>query len=155
MPELWATANLEERRKLLLTMMDAVYVDAKEERRIVAIGPRPAFRPLLEIATTRESSGIVLVTGKDLENANQPPPDGHEADSNLCPWWRRGRVELPVQKTPRSGYATGLAGDNCLAPTPLYRRRIAQAPAEKSLVLLIGVSRTAPRFMAPIHPPRG
>ncbi len=29
LPVLWASANLEERRKLLLTMLDAVYVDAK------------------------------------------------------------------------------------------------------------------------------
>jgi hypothetical protein len=29
--KLWAGANLGERRKLLLTMLDAVYVDAKEE----------------------------------------------------------------------------------------------------------------------------
>ena len=47
----------------------------------------------------------------------------HRAAGLACSWWRRGRVELPVQKTPRSGYATGLAGDNCLAPTPLYRRQ--------------------------------
>ena len=37
LPNLWSGASLEERRKLLLTMPDAVYVDAKEERRIVAI----------------------------------------------------------------------------------------------------------------------
>ena len=37
LPELWAEANPEERRKLLVTMLDAVYVDAKEERRIVAL----------------------------------------------------------------------------------------------------------------------
>ena len=28
LPELWAGANLEERRKLLLAMLDVVYVDA-------------------------------------------------------------------------------------------------------------------------------
>ena len=94
LPRLWEKADLGERRRILLTMLDAVYVDTVEERRIVAIRPRPAFRPLFEIATTGESSGIVLVTGKDLENANQPPPGGHEADSNLCSWWRRGRAYL-------------------------------------------------------------
>ena len=116
LPWLWEKADLGERRSILLTMLDAVYVDTVEERRIVAIRPRPAFRPLFEVATTREDSGIVLVSERDLENANQPPPDGHEADSNLCSWWRRGRVELPVQKTPRLGYATGLAGSCGLAP---------------------------------------
>ncbi|MCH1932419.1 hypothetical protein L9G16_19930, partial [Shewanella sp. A25] len=29
LPRLWSGANLEERRKLLLTMLDAVYVDSK------------------------------------------------------------------------------------------------------------------------------
>ena len=58
------------------------------------IRPRPAFRPLFEFATTREGSGIVLVSERDLKEANQPPPHGHEADANSCSWWRRGRVEL-------------------------------------------------------------
>ena len=51
-------------------MLDAVYVDTVEEKRIVAIRPGPAFRPLLEVVTTREDSSIVLVNEKDLENAN-------------------------------------------------------------------------------------
>jgi len=94
LPRLWEKADLGERRRILLTMLDAVYVDTVEKRRIVAIRPRPAFRPLFEVATTREDSGIVLVSERDLENANQPPPGGHEADGSLCSWWRRGRVEL-------------------------------------------------------------
>ncbi|MDP2954273.1 MAG: recombinase family protein, partial [Chloroflexota bacterium] len=51
LPKLWAGANLEERRKLLLAMLDAVYVDAKEEKRIVAIKPKPPFRPVFQVAT--------------------------------------------------------------------------------------------------------
>ena len=94
LPALWEKADLGERRRILLTMLDAVYVDTVEERSIVAIRPRPAFRPLFEIATTREGSGIVLVNERDLKKANQPPPHGHEADANSCSWWRRGRVEL-------------------------------------------------------------
>ena len=47
-------------------MLDAVYVDTVEEKRIVAIRPRPAFRPLFEVATTREDSGVVLVSERDL-----------------------------------------------------------------------------------------
>ena len=110
LPALWEKADLAERRRILLTMLDSVYVDTVDERRIVAIRPRPAFRPLFEIATTRERSGIVLVNERDLEKANQPPPGGHEADPLPCSWWRRGRVELPVQKTSWLGYATGLSG---------------------------------------------
>jgi site-specific DNA recombinase len=87
LPKLWTGANLEERRKLLLTMLDAVYVDAKEEKRIVAIKPKPPFRPVFQVATTREGSGIILL--------NEPPEDTPEARS--CFWWRRGRVELPLK----------------------------------------------------------
>lgn len=60
LPRLWAEANLEERRKLLLTMLDAVYVDAKEEKSIVAVKPKPAFRPIFEVATTKQGSGVML-----------------------------------------------------------------------------------------------
>ena len=88
LPRLWAGAGLEERRRLLLIMLDAVYVDAKEDRSIVAVKPKPAFRPVFQVAVTREGSGVVLV--------NEPPDDDPEA--RLCFWWRRGRVELPVQE---------------------------------------------------------
>ena len=60
LPELWEKADRAERHRILLTMLDAVYVDTVDERSIVAIRPRPAFRPLLEIATMRAGSGIVL-----------------------------------------------------------------------------------------------
>jgi hypothetical protein len=66
-----------------MAMLDAVYVDAVEEKAIVAIRAKPAFRPLLEIATTRQGSGIVLIT--------QPPR--HVGAADPCSWWRRGRVE--------------------------------------------------------------
>jgi site-specific DNA recombinase len=44
LPDLWAEATPGERRQLLLTMLDTVYVDAKEERRIVALKPKLAFK---------------------------------------------------------------------------------------------------------------
>jgi len=93
LPVLWEEADLAERRKLLMAMLDAVYVDTVEEKSVVAIRPKPAFRPIFEVATTRAGSGIVLI------NETPPDPEGPEAES-LCSWWRRGRVELPVQKAP-------------------------------------------------------
>ena len=45
---------MAERRKLLVTMLDAVYVDTVDEKAIVAIRLKPAFRSLFEIATTRD-----------------------------------------------------------------------------------------------------
>ena len=94
LPRLWKNANLDEKRRLLLSMLDAAYVDAKEEKRIVAIRPKPAFRHIFEVATTRKGSEVVLV--KEPQEHDVP-----EAQNDpLCFWWRRGRVELPVQKTP-------------------------------------------------------
>ncbi len=103
LPALWAKANEEERRKLLLTMLDGVYVDCKEERAVVGVKPKPPFRPIFQVATTREGSGVTLVK-------ETPPSDGPEAiisngatpvgEPQWCSWWRRGRVELPVQKNP-------------------------------------------------------
>ena len=99
LPALWKKAGPGERKRILMTMLDAVYVDTVEEKRIVAIRPKPAFRPLFEIATTREGSGIVLVTEKRDDEDGQvartteaPPPGGQGADELPCSWWRRGRV---------------------------------------------------------------
>ena len=41
-------------------MLESVYVDTVEERAIVALKPKPAFRALFQIATTRQGSGVVL-----------------------------------------------------------------------------------------------
>ena len=87
LPVLWQEADLTERRKLLMAMLDAVYVDTVEEKSVVAIRPKPAFRPIFEVATTREGSGIALI--------NQTPRTQDEPEaSESCSWWRRGRVEL-------------------------------------------------------------
>jgi len=60
LPALWEEATVSERRKLLLTMLDAVYVDTVDTKAIVAIRPKPAFHALFEIATTRKGSDVAL-----------------------------------------------------------------------------------------------
>jgi hypothetical protein len=67
-------------------MLDGVYVDAKEEKRIVALKPKPAFKALFQIATTKEGSGVILYNEKTLASSESP--------DDLCSWWRRGRVDL-------------------------------------------------------------
>ena len=58
---LWAEANLEERRKLLLTMLDAVYVDTRKTKSIVAIRPKPPFKPVFQVAAAKEGSEIRII----------------------------------------------------------------------------------------------
>ena len=55
----------------------------------MAIRPKPAFRPIFEVATTREGSGIALI--------NQTPQTQDEPEaSESCSWWRRERVQPPI-----------------------------------------------------------
>jgi len=113
LPALWNHATLGEQRSLLLTMLDAVYVDAREEKRIVAIKTKPAFHALFEIATMKEGSGIVLVSrdpqddSEDVtpEDKTTPPGEMPEGVATPCFWWRRGRVELPVQRALKGIYS--------------------------------------------------
>jgi hypothetical protein len=58
---LWAEANMEEQRKLLLTMLDAIYIDARQTKSIVAIRPKPPFKPIFQVAVTKEGSDIRIV----------------------------------------------------------------------------------------------
>ena len=61
LPRLWANTNSEERRKLLLTMLDAVYVDVKKTKSIIAIKPKPPFKPVFQVAASREGSDIHIL----------------------------------------------------------------------------------------------
>ena len=53
--------DLTERRNLLMAMLDTVYVDIVEEKSVVAIRFKPAFRLIFEVATTLGGNGIVLI----------------------------------------------------------------------------------------------
>ena len=58
--------DMENRRKLLLTMLDAVYVDTLEEKAIVGIQPKPAFLPLFEVAAAGEDRDVALFSGTSV-----------------------------------------------------------------------------------------
>ena len=83
MPALWAGASLKERHRLLTTILDAVYFDAKDSRSVVAIKPKAAFRPIFQTACEIGHSRVVLV--------NEEPPKDLEAQADPCLRWRRGR----------------------------------------------------------------
>ena len=75
-----------------MSMLEAVYVDSKEEKCIVAIKPKPAFKAIFQIADTLEDSGITLIKNEGKGKALKTGSDATETDS--CSWLRRGRVEL-------------------------------------------------------------
>ena len=84
LPALWAGATNEERQRLLAPLIDRVYVDV-ELHQVAAITPAPAFRTLLEGALTRSRHAACLVMSPDQA-------------ARWWRWWRRGRIELPVQR---------------------------------------------------------
>ncbi len=61
LPDLWNKANLTERRKLLISMLDAVYFEAKKTKSIVAIRPKPPFVPVFQVAASKEGSKIRIL----------------------------------------------------------------------------------------------
>ena len=88
-------------------MLDGVYVDSKEERRIVALKPKPAFKALFQIATTKEGSCIILYNETTLASSESP--------DDLCSWWRRGVELLPDTYLRRLVPAMELMGVGMLA----------------------------------------
>ena len=111
LPELWAGGSLGERRQLLLTMLDAIYVDSKEDRAIVVLKPKPAFRAVFQIATTREGSGVVLY------NENSPEAFTSPEDKSPCFWWRRGGGGEPVSEEWFGGVGRSAGAENPLETT--------------------------------------
>jgi hypothetical protein len=86
LPDLWAEATLDEKGRLVAPLIERFYIDM-EARRIGAMTPAPAFRTLLERALKRSRrSDVFLASFQELERRE------------VWRWWRRGRVELPVQR---------------------------------------------------------
>ena len=60
MPRLWAGATLQERHLLLFTILDAIYIDMKDEKTIVSVKAKPAFQAVLGMATPNSYAGRAL-----------------------------------------------------------------------------------------------
>ena len=90
-----------------------------EEKSVVAIRPKPAFRPLFEVATTREGSDEVLI--------NEPPLANEPEAANSCFWWRCVRVDLH----PSHGLAVLVAATCGDGPTALRNFLARGTPALK------------------------
>jgi hypothetical protein len=81
---LWKEATPEERRKLISPLIERVYVDL-ELKLVGAITPTPAFRALLQCAVQKSDSPVWVGSQEEMESLG------------VWSWWRRGRIELPVQ----------------------------------------------------------
>ena len=86
LPIPWEAAALAQQRKLLLTMLDAVYVDTVDEKTIVAIRHKAVFCPLLENAMTLVGNGVALKKNQ----TQQAHLESGASESRS--WWRRGRI---------------------------------------------------------------
>ena len=61
LPVLWGKANLTEQRKILLTMLDGVYVDVKKSRLVIAVKVKPPFKPIFQVAVSKKESRIRIL----------------------------------------------------------------------------------------------
>jgi site-specific DNA recombinase len=66
-------ANEQERRKLLLIMLDAVYFEAKKTKSIVLIRPKPPFRPIFQVAVRKAGSDICIINEPSRYKVENPP----------------------------------------------------------------------------------
>jgi len=71
-------------------MLDAVYVDAKKTKSIIAIKPKPPFKPVFQVAASREGSDIRIINepyqGSSLflvETGESRTPRPKEAAQNM------------------------------------------------------------------------
>jgi hypothetical protein len=100
--KLWAEANLEERRKLLLSMLDAVYFDTKKSKSIIAMRPKPPFKPIFQVAASKVGSGIHIVNEPYLGSSvflveageSWPPPE--TTLDRLLDWFTAEQISLTV-----------------------------------------------------------
>ncbi len=97
---LWNEATPEERSRLIAPLVERVYVDV-ETRRVSAITPAEGFGSLLQAVLEQPDWSACFLL--PAEAANQP---------ERWTWWRRGRIELPVQ------------ADNALSLLQAYPRRL-------------------------------
>lgn len=79
---------------------DAVYIDLWATRSVVGIQPKPSFYPLFRSLKQDENSKVIIFDPSQLEAKRQKltAPDGENQSGEISVWWRRGRVELPVQR---------------------------------------------------------
>jgi site-specific DNA recombinase len=69
LPKLWQEATAEERKGIVLSILDAVYVDAKKYKTIVATKPKPPFRPIFQVAVSKKGS-LIRILNEPLKGSS-------------------------------------------------------------------------------------
>ncbi len=64
-PRLWVKATLQERHRLLTTILDAVYIDMKDKKSIISVKAKPVFKDVLGLAIYGKSV-FMVETGERL-----------------------------------------------------------------------------------------
>ena len=67
---IWTKATMEEKHKLLVIMLDAVYVDLLTSRKVVGILPKPAFYHLFESLKRQKDSKVIVFKPDDYPEDN-------------------------------------------------------------------------------------
>jgi hypothetical protein len=64
----WGKATLEEKHRLLSSILEAVYVDMVASRSIVGIQPKPSFYPIFDALKNQAGNKIIVFTGSPVES---------------------------------------------------------------------------------------
>ena len=86
--DLWPFANPEERHEILAGMVEAVYVDLADTKKVVGLAPKPAFKKLFDVVTTESDSGVIILTPPREPRTNSAEQGSERNNNWLC--WRRG-----------------------------------------------------------------
>jgi len=79
--EIWEKATIEEKHKLLATMLDVVYVDLLTSRTVVGLLPKPAFYALFEALKQRLDSKVIVFKPDECD---QTTIEGQKENAPVC-----------------------------------------------------------------------
>lgn len=88
---------MEEKNRLRVTMLEAVYLDLVAGKSVVGIVPNTPFRPLFESLLEKPGASVRVYKSNLAESDASPLAHDNAGEASIVSWWRRGRVELPVQ----------------------------------------------------------